>query len=177
MVKLQAPQADELGFARELGVREIGGTKCLVLQQDSSMGQISTIVLRGSTEQVRRVVCSWWVHGWMGGTSSEDAGATVVRCSCAASSSATAAVQPGTHSKHPAFLPSCPLTDGYLAAPASSFYPHPQMLDDVERAMDDDVNGYKVLLSIIHPTTQPPSHSRHYPNRCWTMWSVLWTMA
>lgn len=52
LVKLQAPQADELGFARSLAVREIGGTKCMVLQQDSSMGQISTVVLRGSTDQV-----------------------------------------------------------------------------------------------------------------------------
>lgn len=52
LVKLQAPQADELGFARSLAVREIGGTKCLVLQQDSSMGQISTVVLRGSTDQM-----------------------------------------------------------------------------------------------------------------------------
>lgn len=54
LVKLQAPAANELGFARELAVREIGGTKCLVLQQDSAMGSISTIVLRGSTDQVRR---------------------------------------------------------------------------------------------------------------------------
>jgi hypothetical protein len=56
-VKLQAPQADELGFARALAVQEIGGTKCLVLQQDSKMGQISTVVLRGSTDQV---------GGWVG---------------------------------------------------------------------------------------------------------------
>ncbi|PSC71471.1 T-complex theta subunit [Micractinium conductrix] len=52
LVKLQAPQADELGFARSLAVQEIGGTKCVVLQQDSSMGQISTVVLRGSTDQM-----------------------------------------------------------------------------------------------------------------------------
>lgn len=109
LVKLQAPAADELGFARSLAVQvgrgmdadtvagcrriswklflevaavlraaapswagllgvdpphhhapipalprpqEIGGTKCLVLQQDSSQGQISTVVLRGSTDQV-----------------------------------------------------------------------------------------------------------------------------
>lgn len=32
---------------------EIGGTKCLVLQQDSSLGQIATVVLRGSTDQAR----------------------------------------------------------------------------------------------------------------------------
>lgn len=52
LVKLQAPAADELGFARSLAVQEIGGTKCLVLQQDSSQGQISTVVLRGSTDQM-----------------------------------------------------------------------------------------------------------------------------
>lgn len=53
LVKLQTPAADELGFAKQLAVQEIGGTKCIVLQQDSSMGQISTVVLRGSTDQVR----------------------------------------------------------------------------------------------------------------------------
>ncbi len=50
LVKLQAPQADELGFVKSLAVQEIGGTKCIVLQQDSSLG--STVVLRGSTDQV-----------------------------------------------------------------------------------------------------------------------------
>lgn len=62
LVKLQAPQADELGFARALAVQEIGGTKCLVLQQDSKMGQISTVVLRGSTDQVGVCVGGrpWW---------------------------------------------------------------------------------------------------------------------
>ncbi|KAL4858422.1 T-complex protein 1 subunit theta [Chlorella vulgaris] len=52
LVKLQTPAADELGFAKQLAVQEIGGTKCIVLQQDSSMGQISTVVLRGSTDQM-----------------------------------------------------------------------------------------------------------------------------
>lgn len=33
-----------------LAVQEIGGTNCLVLQQDAALGTISTIVLRGSTE-------------------------------------------------------------------------------------------------------------------------------
>lgn len=45
-----APTADELGFAKSLRVQEIGGTNCLVLQQDAALGTISTIVLRGSTE-------------------------------------------------------------------------------------------------------------------------------
>ena len=39
--------------------QEIGGTKCLVLQQDSSQGQISTVVLRGSTDQVGGGSCPW----------------------------------------------------------------------------------------------------------------------
>lgn len=44
------PAPEELGFAKSLMVKEIGGTNCCVLQQDASMGNISTIVLRGSTE-------------------------------------------------------------------------------------------------------------------------------
>lgn len=50
LVKLQAPQPDELGYAKSIAVQEIGGTNCVVLQQDASMGSISTLVLRGSTE-------------------------------------------------------------------------------------------------------------------------------
>jgi hypothetical protein len=42
-----APTADEMGFAKEISVMEIGGSNCVVLQQDSSMGNIATIVLRG----------------------------------------------------------------------------------------------------------------------------------
>jgi len=44
------PAPEELGFAKSIEVREIGGAQCVVLQQDASMGRISTIVLRGSTE-------------------------------------------------------------------------------------------------------------------------------
>jgi T-complex protein 1 subunit theta len=47
---LGVPQPDELGFASSLIVQEIGGTNCIVLKQDASKGNISTIVLRGSTE-------------------------------------------------------------------------------------------------------------------------------
>ena len=52
LVKLRKPEANELGLARHLEVCEIGGTKCLVLEQDSSLGQVSTIVLRGATDQM-----------------------------------------------------------------------------------------------------------------------------
>mmetsp|Transcript_31717 Transcript_31717/g.57630 ORF Transcript_31717/g.57630 Transcript_31717/m.57630 type:complete len:543 (-) Transcript_31717:57-1685(-) len=45
-----APSADELGFIKNIAVREIGGTNCLVLQQDAALGNVSTIILRGSTE-------------------------------------------------------------------------------------------------------------------------------
>lgn len=50
MIKLQPPQPDELGFAKELKIQEIGGTNCIVLRQDASVGVVSTIVLRGATE-------------------------------------------------------------------------------------------------------------------------------
>jgi hypothetical protein len=50
LIKFQAPQPDELGFAKSLEVMEIGGTNCLVLQQEAALGAISTLVLRGSTE-------------------------------------------------------------------------------------------------------------------------------
>lgn len=50
LVKLQTPQADELGFAKQIDVQEIGGQNCIVLQQDASLGSVSSIVLRGATE-------------------------------------------------------------------------------------------------------------------------------
>ena len=52
LVKLRKPEPNELGLARHLEVREIGGTECLILEQDSSLGQVSTIVLRGATDQL-----------------------------------------------------------------------------------------------------------------------------
>jgi len=52
MPKLQTPKPDELGFVKSLHVSEIGGTPCLLLEQDDSIGQISTVVIRGSTENM-----------------------------------------------------------------------------------------------------------------------------
>lgn len=46
---LGAPSPEELGFVKSLEVTEIGGSNCLLLQQDSVLGNIATIVLRGST--------------------------------------------------------------------------------------------------------------------------------
>ena len=40
LVKLGTPSPDELGFVKSLAVEEIGGTKCVVLQQDSNLGQV-----------------------------------------------------------------------------------------------------------------------------------------
>ena len=40
LVKLAAPQPDELGFAKSLALEEIGGTNVVVLQQDASQGQV-----------------------------------------------------------------------------------------------------------------------------------------
>ncbi len=42
LVKLAAPQPDELGFAKSLALEEIGGTNVVVLQQDASQGQVFT---------------------------------------------------------------------------------------------------------------------------------------
>lgn len=52
LVKLGAPAADELGFAKSLRVVEIGGTRVIQLEQDASAGAVSTVVLRASTDQL-----------------------------------------------------------------------------------------------------------------------------
>lgn len=51
LIKFAVPSADELGFAKDMSVHEIGGTKCVVLSQDSSLGKVATVVLRGATDQ------------------------------------------------------------------------------------------------------------------------------
>ena len=50
LVKLGRPEADELGYASSIEVREIGGTQCIVVQQDDHTSRVATVVLRGSTE-------------------------------------------------------------------------------------------------------------------------------
>lgn len=50
LVKLQPPMPDELGFASFIDVEEIGGTKCIIVKQADNTSNVSTIVLRGSTE-------------------------------------------------------------------------------------------------------------------------------
>lgn len=50
LTKLAAPTAAELGFAKRLEVREIGNVRCVVLQQDASLGSVATVALRGATE-------------------------------------------------------------------------------------------------------------------------------
>ena len=52
LARLGAPTADELGFAKALGVAEIGGTTVVVLEQDAAAGAVSTVVLRASTDQL-----------------------------------------------------------------------------------------------------------------------------
>ena len=52
LARLGAPTADELGYAKALGVSEIGGTTVVVLEQDASAGAVSTVVLRASTDQL-----------------------------------------------------------------------------------------------------------------------------
>ena len=52
LVKLGAPQSDELGYAESLSTEDIGGTRVIVLQQPPAQGQICTVVLRGATDQL-----------------------------------------------------------------------------------------------------------------------------
>jgi len=49
-VKLETPKPEDLGFASNIDVMEIGGTKCVVVKQADATSNVSTIVLRGSTE-------------------------------------------------------------------------------------------------------------------------------
>jgi len=52
IIKLGRPSADELGYASSIDVKEIGDTKCIVIQQDDHTSKVATVVLRGSTENV-----------------------------------------------------------------------------------------------------------------------------
>lgn len=50
IIKLGRPSADELGYVSSIDVKEIGGTKCVVVQQNDATSRVATVVLRGSTE-------------------------------------------------------------------------------------------------------------------------------
>jgi T-complex protein 1 subunit theta len=52
IIKLGRPSADELGYVSSIDVKEIGGTKCVVVQQNDATSRVATVVLRGSTENV-----------------------------------------------------------------------------------------------------------------------------
>lgn len=52
LVRLGAPTPDEMGFCDSVWVKEIGGRKVTVFQQDEEDAKISTIVLRASTDNV-----------------------------------------------------------------------------------------------------------------------------
>ncbi|KAK5577652.1 hypothetical protein RB653_002595 [Dictyostelium firmibasis] len=52
LVKLGAPIPEELGFCDEVLVEEIGSTKCCIFRQNKEESEISTIVVRGSTNNI-----------------------------------------------------------------------------------------------------------------------------
>ncbi|TDH68583.1 hypothetical protein CCR75_000972 [Bremia lactucae] len=52
LVRLGAPTPDEMGFCDSIVVKEIGGKKVTVFQQDQEDAKIATIVLRASTDNV-----------------------------------------------------------------------------------------------------------------------------
>jgi len=52
LVKLGAPIPEELGYCDEVVVEEIGSTKCCVFRQNNEESEISTIIVRGSTNNI-----------------------------------------------------------------------------------------------------------------------------
>jgi len=52
LIKLDPPSADELGFASHCAVEEIGGTRCCVIRQAEAGSAVTTVVLRGATENM-----------------------------------------------------------------------------------------------------------------------------
>ena len=51
-IKLATPPANELGFAELLTCEDIGGSNVIVLRQPEEQGKLTTLVLRGSTDQL-----------------------------------------------------------------------------------------------------------------------------
>ncbi len=60
LVRLGAPTAEEMGSADEIKVTEISSTKCILITKDSEANKLSTIVLRGTTndmlDNVERII-------------------------------------------------------------------------------------------------------------------------
>ena len=52
LIKLDPPAADELGFAASCSVEEIGGTRCCIVRQSDASSAVTTIVLRGATDNM-----------------------------------------------------------------------------------------------------------------------------
>ncbi|CAN1245722.1 T-complex protein 1 subunit theta [Linum grandiflorum] len=52
MLKLSAPNPDDLGYVDSVSVEEIGGSRVTVVRNEQGGNSISTVVLRGSTESI-----------------------------------------------------------------------------------------------------------------------------
>lgn len=52
LTKLMAPTSEELGYCDSAFINEIGGTSVVIFEQDSKATNISTIVIRGSTDNI-----------------------------------------------------------------------------------------------------------------------------
>lgn len=52
LIKLDPPSPDELGFAASCSVEEIGGTRCCVVRQTDASSAVTTVVLRGATDNM-----------------------------------------------------------------------------------------------------------------------------
>lgn len=52
LVRLGKPTPEELGYCDYVSVEEIGSTKVTIFRQDSDQGQIATLVVRASTQNI-----------------------------------------------------------------------------------------------------------------------------
>jgi len=59
IVRVGPPLPEELGFCDIVTVEEIGGTRVTVFRQDAEASAISTIIVRGSTNQVCDFSCTY----------------------------------------------------------------------------------------------------------------------
>ena len=52
LVKLGAPTKEEMGYADEIKLTEVSSQKCILIRRDSENNKISTVVLRGTTNDM-----------------------------------------------------------------------------------------------------------------------------
>lgn len=52
LVRLGAPTAEEMGYADKIYADEIGSTKCIIITREGDENKLSTVLIRGSTQNM-----------------------------------------------------------------------------------------------------------------------------